>query len=428
MDTIFALATAHGRAGVAVIRVSGPAAFAAAEHLAGPLPAPRVASHRRLRNEEGQTLDEGLVLCFPEGQSFTGESTVELQIHGSIAAVSAVQAALSRQPGLRLAEPGEFTRRALANNRMDLTQVEALGDLIDAETEVQRKLAQDVLAGGLRRQALSWRDRLIEALGLIEATIEFSEEDIPQDLRDRLLDRLTGIAGDMRQEADTSIARERVRQGFEVAILGRPNAGKSTLLNRLAGREAAITSQIAGTTRDVIEVRMDLDGMAVTLLDTAGLRETEDTVERLGIAAARSRAERADLRIFLKDSLQDTVEDTLFRDGDIIAVGKSDLTGDAGAISGLTGQGIPELLDELAKVLRARVPATAGASHGRQRIALTSGVAHLDRAISMLSCAGEDEIVSDEIRLAARALDLLMGKVDVEDVLDSIFSSFCIGK
>ncbi|WP_373050624.1 tRNA uridine-5-carboxymethylaminomethyl(34) synthesis GTPase MnmE, partial [Thalassovita aquimarina] len=304
MDTIFALATAHGKAGVAVIRVSGPLAHSAGERLAGMLPDPRKAGLRLLRDGQGVRLDEALVLTFPDKSSFTGEAVVELQLHGSVAVVASVLRELGNMDGLRQAEPGEFTRRALENGRLDLAQVEGLADLIEAETEAQRRQALRVLSGDLGNRAEEWRRDLIRAASLLEATIDFADEDIPVDVSPEVNELLDRVIASLSKEIAGVSAAERVRTGFEVAIVGAPNVGKSTLLNALAGRDAAITSEYAGTTRDVIEVRMDLAGLPVTLLDTAGLRETQDKVEEIGIKRARERAGLADLRVFLVEGDQ----------------------------------------------------------------------------------------------------------------------------
>ncbi|NBB81637.1 MAG: tRNA uridine-5-carboxymethylaminomethyl(34) synthesis GTPase MnmE, partial [Verrucomicrobia bacterium] len=299
MDTIFALSTAPGKAGVAIIRVSGAAAFQAVEPLVDSLPAPRRSGLRSVKSPDGDVLDTALVLTFEAGHSFTGETTVEIQCHGSRAVVSAILDALGRQDGLRPAQPGEFTRRALENEMLDLAQVEGLADLIDAETEAQRKQAVRVLSGQLGARAEEWRRKLIRAAALLEATIDFADEEVPEDVSPEVSELLESVRAELDKEIAGVGSAERIREGFEVAIVGAPNVGKSTLLNVLAGRDAAITSEVAGTTRDVIEVRMDLSGLPVTLLDTAGLRTTEDEVESIGVDLAMKRAKAADLRVFL---------------------------------------------------------------------------------------------------------------------------------
>ena len=294
-DTIFALATAPGIAGVSVVRISGPQALTSLYLLCGKKPHPRLASLFWVNNPNtGKRIDRALVLLFPGPASFTGEDVVELHLHGSPAVVRAVLRILGQVPKVRLAEPGEFTRRAVLNGKLDIVQAEGLGDLLAAETEAQLKLALDVMEGQLSRQALGWRDSLLQVLALIEVTIDFSDEELPEGVLDPAVDMIAGLAGEMRGMVSGSSVAERLRSGFEVAIVGRPNAGKSTLLNWLAGREAALTSPHAGTTRDVLEVRLDLGGIPVTFLDMAGLRDSEDEIESLGIRRARERAERAD--------------------------------------------------------------------------------------------------------------------------------------
>lgn len=427
MDTIFAQATAPGKAGVAIIRVSGPDAWQAAAFLCGSIPSPRLASVRVLRDRLGNPIDEALVLVFEKNRSFTGEPVVEFQVHGSIAVVRAILAELGRLDGLRLAEAGEFTRRALINDRLDLTQVEALADLLDAETESQRQQAIKGFTGGFADVIASWRNDLISAVSLLEVTIDFSDEEIPVDVTDDVRKLLTGVATSVQQQLLGFSAAERVKTGFEVAIVGEPNSGKSSLLNALAGRDVAITSDIAGTTRDVIEVRMDLQGLAVTLLDTAGLRGSDDDIERIGIQRAIERARNADLRIFLSD--MDAPYRDLFQKDDIEIRSKADLTGDLDGISAETGQGLDALMDKVSSVLLERAEPAGLVTAERHRIALEVGYSALVTALSVLEQGvAHYDIASEEIRTAIRRLEVLVGRVGVETVLDRIFSSFCLGK
>ncbi|MGI9394551.1 MAG: tRNA uridine-5-carboxymethylaminomethyl(34) synthesis GTPase MnmE, partial [Boseongicola sp.] len=345
MDTIFALATARGKSGVAVIRISGPSALTAASQLCELPTGPRRAALRNFR-WHGELLDEGLVLSFFAPNSFTGEDVVELHTHGSIASTSAILRVLADIEGLRLAEPGEFTRRALENEKLDLTQVEGLADLIEAETEAQRRQAQRVVSGALGRRAEDWRSSLIRAAALIEATIDFADEEVPADVTPEVRELVGHVRTEVGEEIKGVSVAERIRDGFEVAIVGPPNVGKSTLLNALAGRDAAITSEVAGTTRDVIEVHMDLRGLPVTFLDTAGVRSTEDRIETLGVERALARAASADLRIILLDQRGATAALAPLA-GDITVVTKSDLA-QGGDISALSGEGMAELVERVA--------------------------------------------------------------------------------
>lgn len=424
MDTIYALASARGKAGVAVLRLSGPSAHAAVKQLAGRLPEPRRATLCTLA-WDGDELDRALVLTFAAGASFTGEDVAELHLHGSEAVVQSVLRVFSGMDGLRLAEPGEFTRRAMENGCLDLAQVEGLADLIDAETEAQRRQALRVLSGAIGERAEDWRRKLVRAAALIEATIDFADEDVPVDVTPEVVQLIDAVHADLRKEAVGARAAERIREGFEVAILGAPNAGKSTLLNALAGREAAITSEYAGTTRDVIEVRMDIAGLAVTLLDTAGLRETEDHVERIGIRRAVERAAAADLRVFL---LSDTPINGIDpADDDILVQGKGDLTG--AGVSGLTGQGVQDLIDGIAQRLQKRVSGAATITRERHRQAIERAIGAMESArLAVERGPDRAEIAAAELRVAIRALEALVGRVDVENLLDEIFASFCIGK
>ena len=424
MDTIYALASARGKAGVAVLRLSGPGSHAAVHELCGDVPEARRAALRRIVHR-GTELDQALVVVFREGESFTGEASAEFHLHGSVAVVQSVMRALSAMDGFRLAEPGEFTRRALENGRLDLAQVEGLADLIDAETEAQRRQALRVLTGAIGQRAEIWRAKLIRAAALIEATIDFVDEDVPVDVTPEVLHLTHEVLQDLRREAAGSEAAERIRDGFEVAIVGAPNAGKSTLLNALAGRDAAITSEHAGTTRDVIEVRMDIAGLAVTLLDTAGLRQTGDPVEQIGIDRALSRAKSADLRVFLETG--EDVPGIEPMDGDIVLRGKADLTG--AGVSGKTGQGVPELIAGIGQRLTERTASAGIVTRERHRLAIQRAIRAMESArVEVEKGATRAELAAAELRVAIRALEALVGRVDVENLLDEIFSSFCIGK
>ena len=426
MDTVFALATAQGRAGVAIIRISGSSAVLAAGRICGAVPSNR--GVRALNDPAGELLDEALVLRFGAGKSFTGEDVVELHLHGSPAVVNAVLRCLGDMPELRQAEAGEFTRRALENGRLNLAEVEGLADLIDAETESQRKQAIRVFSGALGALADSWRTRLIRAAALLEATIDFADEDVPVDVGPEVNDLLAQVRLEMFAEAEGVRVAERVRDGFEVAIIGAPNVGKSTLMNRLAGRDVAITSEVAGTTRDVIEVQMDLDGLPVTLLDTAGLRETNDVVEGLGVARAKERARHADFRIHLVLRGEEvTVE---LGPDDLIVRAKADLGDDAGlSISGKTGSGVDSLIEHVSERLHEKVGRIGIAMRERHRISMMRAIEYLDDAFRALETGqAATDLVAEDLRSAIRAVDSIVGRVDVEDVLDEIFSSFCIGK
>ena len=330
--------------------------------------------------------------------------------------------------GFRLAEPGEFTRRALENGRLDLAQVEGLSDLIDAETDAQRLQANRVLSGELGQKVQVWRKNLIKAAALLEATIDFADEEVPEDVRPEVKDLIDLVLSDLGMEIEGVAAAERGRSGFEVAIIGAPNVGKSTLFNRLAKREAAITSEHAGTTRDVIEVRMNLDGFPVTMLDTAGLRKTTDPVEAIGVDRATSRAKRADMRVVLL--MPHEVSPIELDEEDIVLAAKSDLRKNVDrGISGLTGAGIADLIQDITKTLKKRA-ATAGiATHSRHRNAMQKGQESLFAAKAAIEISGfSTELAAEELRSAIRSLDSLVGRIDVENLLDEIFSSFCIGK
>jgi len=426
-DTIFALATAPGKAGVSIIRISGPDAVAAARSLGAVLD-PMDRRVVRLSDADGALIDQAFALSFPVGKSFTGEAVVELHLHGSPAIVAAVQGRLSAL-GLRAADPGEFTRRALENGRLDLAQVEGLADLIDAETEEQRRQAVRVFDGALGEKVQGWRASLVRAAALLEATIDFAEEDVPEDVFPEVQALLRIMQSDLAKEVAGAGIRERVRDGFEVAIVGPPNIGKSTLLNRLAGREAAITSEYAGTTRDVIEVRMDLAGLPVTFLDTAGIRDAMDEIEEIGITRGLERAARADIRVHIVPIGGKPLMSV--ESGDIVRAGKADLLGpiDA-AISGVSGQGIDGLIEEIQHQLRDRLRSAGVATRARHAHAMTEGLRRVELVLGQIETQQIDQVdfLAEELRLTLRSLDSLVGQIDVESLLDEIFSSFCIGK
>lgn len=428
MDTIFAQASAPGRAGVAVIRISGPQAFAIAHKISGKQPEGRTSVLRNLQDTAGEVIDQALVLSFPGPNSFTGEDVIEFQLHGSIAVVRAMLATLSEFPDTRIAEAGEFTRRALENEKLDLAQVEGLADLIEAETEAQRKQAVRVLSGHLGARVEDWRKDLIRAAALLEATIDFADEEVPIDVTPEVNDLLAKVGAELKAEIRGTHVAERVRSGFEVAIIGPPNAGKSTLLNALAGRDAAITSELAGTTRDVIEVRMDLGGLPVTLLDTAGLRDSEDQIEAIGIERAIERSKLADLRVFLASPGETLMVSPEAED--IVLIPKADLISDSeNGVSGKTGQGVSDLIDRIQTTLSKRSSGIGLATHERHRVALEQAVSCLAEVDAILT-RGPDfyDLAAEELRFAIRALESLVGRIDVENLLDEIFTSFCVGK
>jgi len=448
-STIFALSSGRPPAAIAVIRISGPSAGAALEKLIGRRPEPRRATLGRVRDPtDGELIDEALALWFPAPHSETGEDVAELQLHGGQAVIAAVLAALGLMAGCRAAEPGEFTRRAFENGRLDLTEVEGLADLIAAETPAQRQHAFRQLKGLIGDRAEAWRRRLIEALALVEAGIDFSDEgDVPEDLIGPALLAAQQLRDEITAVLDDSGRGERLREGLSVAIAGPPNAGKSTLLNRLARRDVAIVSPYAGTTRDIIEVHLDLGGFPVTLVDTAGVRESADPVEQEGVRRARERASMADLVLWVTDVSSDGPQRRSFPEP--LAAGecwlvenKIDLAPGQTpqssprrsecrfnySISAATGQGIDTLVAALRGFAKAFFAATESAlvTRARHRQLLTDARDSLGRALS--EGPRREELIAEELRAAATALGRLTGRVDVEDVLDVIFREFCIGK
>lgn len=439
-ETIFALSSATGRAGLAVVRLSGPAAGRILQRLSGaPLPRPRRATRAVLRaSEGGDILDDGLVLWFPAPHSYTGEDVVELHLHGGIAVVAAVLDALGAAPELRLAEPGEFTRRAFEAGKIDLTAAEGLIDLIDAETEAQRRQALRQADGALGRLYESWRTALVGLLAHFEATIDFVDEPIPESLETEVRQGILRIEKELTLHLDDNRRGERLRDGVYIAILGAPNAGKSSLLNLLARREAAIVSSAAGTTRDVVEVRLDLQGYPVTLADTAGLRESADAVEAEGVRRAHDRARQADLKLVLFDATVplDAASHGLVDDETIVLFNKSDLADSAGsalpaslasfAVSVKTGDGIDPFLDALGEAVRVRTG--LGDAPMITRTRHRTALQNCRDALARAAVAMESELAAEDLRLAVRALGRITGTVDVEDLLDVIFRDFCIGK
>jgi tRNA modification GTPase len=451
--TIYALSSGRPPAAIAVVRLCGPRAGAALEKLIGRVPKARHATLARVRDPaSGEVIDEALALWFPGPHSETGDDMAELQLHGSHAVVAAVFDALATIEGCRPAEAGEFTRRAFDNGRLDLTAIEGLADLIAAETPAQRRQAFRQLKGLIGDRAEAWREQIIAALALVEARIDFSDEaDVPEDL----LGPALRSAKELRDGIASALAKsgrgERLRDGFVVAIAGPPNAGKSTLLNRLAKRDAAIVSAHPGTTRDAIEVHLSLEGYPVTLIDTAGIRDSADPIEQEGIRRASERVAMADLVLWLTDASDDSAAAGRAAAENLSAAevwalrNKADLLGEekcarseskstnesgrAFAISALTGAGTESLLKELTERVRQFFSTTEApmVTRARHRRALEETIGALDRALAQGSAGGE-ELIAEDLRSAATALGRLTGRVDVEDILDVIFREFCIGK
>jgi tRNA modification GTPase len=479
-ETIYALSSGRPPAAIAVVRISGPQAGEALKALTGKCPTPRQAVLARIRGRDDEIIDHALALWFPAPHSETGEDVAELQLHGGRAVVAAVLAALSELTGLRPAEAGEFTRRAFENGKLDLTAVEGLADLVMAETEGQRRLALRQMTGALGGRAETWRTQLIQALALVEARIDFSDEaDVPQDLVTPALQIARALEGEISSALADGGRGERLREGLVVAIAGPPNAGKSTLLNRIAKREAAIVSPYAGTTRDVIEVHLDLGGLPVTVLDTAGIRETDDPVEREGVKRARDRASAADLVLWVVDASSaadsqtpdidaaasaiwvlrnkiDLVQGVNRKNESLCQISgknepnthtnkplksmvKKELTGSNEFefninelifdISATSGEGCDALLAQLAKYTASFLTGAESAlvTRARHRKALEDTVMALRGALGR-DMAGHEDLLAEELRTAARTLGRLTGRVDVEDILDVIFRDFCIGK
>jgi tRNA modification GTPase len=446
-QTIFALSTGRPPSAIAIVRVSGPQAGASLGLLAGEMPRPRMASRAVLRDAAGQPIDDALVLWFPGPASATGEDLAEFHVHGGRAVLAALFASLTAIKNLRVAEPGEFTRRAFENGKLDLTEAEGLDDLIHADTDRQRRQALRQLKGLLGDRARDWRARIIEASGLIEAGIDFSDEgDVPSEPVEPAVAKITTLLNEIREVLAAQGRSERMREGLVVAIAGPPNVGKSTLMNQLARREVAIVSPHAGTTRDVIEVQLDIDGYAVTVIDTAGIRQTDDPVEQEGVRRARERAADADLVLWLTDSSHQAIQHEgaaavwLVRNKVDLEPAGADMAGVGpgsafakGAlavfkISARLGDGIPELISALIGFAQEQFGSEADGLIGRvrQRELLEQAAVSLQRSIAII---GEgEELAAEELRSAAHSLGRLLGRVDIEDILDLIFQEFCIGK
>ena len=441
-DTIFAAATAPGRAAISVIRICGPATGPVLESLCSDRPAARKATVRRLRNPlTGDILDSALVLWFPGPASFTGDDMAELHIHGGWAVQTSLFDVLAAFSGVRGAEPGEFTRRAFENGKLDLTEAEAIADLVDAETRAQQTQALRQLDGVFGRLVEGWRERLLAAQSRLEAELDFSDQDLPEDVAAGVAAGLRVVAAEIGGQLADGRCGERLRDGLSIAILGPPNSGKSSLLNALARRDAAIVSERAGTTRDVIEVHLDLAGFPVVLADTAGLRASDDMVEDEGVRRAHRRARQADLKIFLFEAADwpDLDPDimALADESSLIVLNKIDLCLPQPAplheqdprvlsLSVHSGAGMDALLATLSEDVKRTLRGAGGAliTRARHRSALEDCQAALQRTES----AALPELMAEDVRLAARALGRITGRIDVEDVLDRIFRDFCIGK
>lgn len=444
-ETIFALASGRGRAGIAVIRISGPDAMTAARRLVRKeLPVRRAVRVGIRMPDSDELLDRGLAVFFPGPASFTGEDVVEVHVHGGMAVIDGVLGALSGIDGLRMAQPGEFTRRGFENGKIDLTAAEGVADLVAADTAAQRRQALRQMGGALAEFCEAARHRLVGALAHWEAAIDFSDEELPQDLEARVLGEVEALASEVDEKLADSGRGERLREGIEVAIVGPPNAGKSSLLNHIAGRDVAIVSATAGTTRDVLEVHTELGGYPVILADTAGLREAADAIEEEGVRRAQARAAVADFCIVVLDGetwphsapeLEGISAATA-----VVAVNKADIMAapvsgtfmdmDVIAVSAKTGAGVADLLGVLeGRVGAAFEMATAPVvTRARHREALQQTRSALGRFLAASDRLTQPELSAEDLRLAARALGRVTGSVDVEDLLDVIFSEFCIGK
>ncbi|MEM7057405.1 MAG: tRNA uridine-5-carboxymethylaminomethyl(34) synthesis GTPase MnmE [Pseudomonadota bacterium] len=431
-DTIFALSSGQGTSAVAVIRLSGSLSHKIiTEITSGALPAMRQLVRRDIVVQDQEVLDQAMVALFPDGHSFTGEEMAEIQCHGSPAIVREICRFLGSYDQCRGAEPGEFTQRAFQAGRMDLTEVEGLSELIAAQTERQRHEAMRLVQGEALQRTEEWRADLIEALALLEVTIDWADEEVPEDVVPSVESLLENLSGQLQAELDLVDHSEKLLYGFEVAIIGPPNVGKSTLLNALAGREAAITSDIPGTTRDVIEVAYDLDGFPVRFLDTAGLRSTDDPIETEGVRRALDRAIGADLRLFLNspDTTDGGFAQDLWQPEDLTVHTKVDLSDSFNGIgvSAKTGAGLSELTKRISEILEMRHQEFGLFGSERRRVAIEKARTDIATGYANLK-SREVEIIAEDLRAALRHLDSVIGRVGIEEVLGEVFSRFCLGK
>ena len=442
--TIYALSSGPGIAGIAVVRVSGKDTSKVIKIITGEdLPAPRVATLRKMNNiNTNELIDEGLIIWFPGPQSYTGEDLVEFHVHGSRAVVTALHASISEIENCRLAEPGEFTKRAFQNEKINLIKAESIADLVSAETEIQRKQALEIMNGKSSDKFNSWREKLLKILSHIEAKIDFPDEDLPEDILFKIKNTSEQVSKEINKILEDEKVGERIREGFKIAIVGPTNAGKSSLLNYLSKRDVAIVSEIAGTTRDVIETHLNLDGYPVVLSDTAGIRDSKDEIEKRGIKLALKRAEEADLRLlvvepknldftgFLKD---------LFDENSILVINKSDLLQknldeqikklEHVLISIIKNSNLDILIDKIKNKLKNKFISNEDIliTRERHRQHLKQCVDHL-KNFSKKNKNDDFDKAAEDLRLATRHLGMIVGKVDVEEILGSIFNDFCIGK
>lgn len=429
-DTIFGCATAYGKSAIAVFRISGKKSWDIVEKLAGDLPhKERHLEVKWLKTPSGDFLDQAMIVIFNENNSFTGEKLAELHIHGSLAVINSINSILSEIPRVRFAEAGEFTQRALKNDRLNLAEIEGLGDLLAAETEAQRRQSLRLLRGEMGKKVEKWREKLLKICALSEAIIDFPEEDIPQNIYNDIKILLDELLKNLTKEIEGIYWAERVRNGFEVAIVGLPNSGKSTLINAIAGRDIAIISETPGTTRDIIELHTEIKGMPITFIDTAGQRDAIDKIEKIGIKKAKERSENADLRIILTE--KEDISEIFYEEGDLIYNSKADIKKESSfpKISGKTHEGIAEMLEKIGEIMSVRANSVGVAVNSRHHYVIKNAIKSLETAKNQLDKADYPiEIIAENLRNGMNALESLIGVIGIEQVLEQIFSKFCIGK